>query len=65
MSETKNDWYRTDLAHIHDVGFGDYVLNSVSGILSLLKQAEILDGLIVDLGCGSGLSCEAFVRAGY
>jgi hypothetical protein len=48
-------WYREDLAYIHDVGFGDYALESVPGILELLARTEIGEGLVVDLSCGSGL----------
>lgn len=60
-----SEWYREDLAYIHDVGFRSYVLQAIPGILAILKQYGIEDGLIVDLGCGSGLSAEELVRAGY
>lgn len=60
-----NEWYREDLAYIHDVGFRTYTLQALPGILAILKQQGLQEGLIVDLGCGSGLSAEAFVRAGY
>lgn len=59
-----NEWYREDLAYIHDVGFSSYVLQALPGILAILQQG-IATGLIVDLGCGSGLSTQAFVQAGY
>ncbi len=58
-------WYKEDLAFIHDVGFSDYALKSAPGILKILKQNNIQEGLIVDLGCGSGLSAQEFVRANY
>ena len=60
-----NEWYRKDLAYIHDIGFRSYVLQAIPVILAILKQHGIQDGLIVDLGCGSGLSAEELVRAGY
>lgn len=60
-----NEWYREDLAYIHDVGFRSYVLQAMPGILDILKQQGIATGLVVDLGCGSGLSSEAFGQAGY
>lgn len=50
------EWYKKDLAHIHDVGHSDYALKSAPGILKILAQNNIRDGLVVDLGCGSGLS---------
>ncbi|MUG97301.1 methyltransferase domain-containing protein [Scytonema sp. UIC 10036] len=58
-------WYKEDLAFIHDVGFSDYALKSAPGILEILKQNNIKEGLIVDLGCGSGLSAQEFVKANY
>jgi SAM-dependent methyltransferase len=51
--------YDESLAYIHDVGFGDYARNSAPGLLEILRQAGIATGLVVDLGCGSGLwACE-------
>lgn len=66
-------WYNDDLAYIHDVGFRDYALKSTSGILELLSVAfgshkqvrKIQTGLIVELGCGSGLTAEMLHQAGY
>ncbi|WP_404790767.1 class I SAM-dependent methyltransferase [Altericista sp. CCNU0014] len=58
-------WYGEDLAYIHDVGFRDYALKSAPGILDILKHREIQSGLIVELGCGSGLSTEILHQSGY
>jgi 2-polyprenyl-3-methyl-5-hydroxy-6-metoxy-1,4-benzoquinol methylase len=58
-------WYNADLAYIHDVGFRDYALKSAPGILEILKARQIPPGLIVDLGCGSGLLTELLERVGY
>jgi SAM-dependent methyltransferase len=59
------DAYKDDLAYIHDVGFGDFARNSAPGLLEILRQAGITTGLVVDLGCGSGLWARELVRAGY
>lgn len=59
------EWYKEDLAYIHDVGYGDYALKSAPGILKILTQNNIRDGLVVDLGCGSGLSALALSKAHY
>lgn len=59
------DWYNEDLAYIHDTGFRDYALKSMLGILEILQYDNISTGLIVDLGCGSGLSTEILDRHGY
>src|SRR5215204_3844843 len=58
-------WYREDLAYIHDVGHGDFALESAPGILEILARNGINDGLVVDLGCGSGLWARELVDAGY
>jgi SAM-dependent methyltransferase len=60
-----SQWYKEDLAYIHDVGFSSYVLQAMPGILATLSQQGIQSGLVVDLGCGSGLSAEKLVQAGY
>ncbi|QIN81773.1 methyltransferase domain-containing protein [Rubrobacter tropicus] len=59
------DWYREDLAYIHDVGHADFALKSAPGILEILKDNGIPDGLVVDLGCGSGLWARELLGAGY
>jgi SAM-dependent methyltransferase len=58
-------WYKQDLAYIHDVGFSDFALKSALGIIEILQNHNIDKGLIVDLGCGSGLSAQEFVKANY
>lgn len=57
--------YRTDLAYIHHTGFRDFALQAAPGLFDLLRQHKIIDGLIVDLGCGSGIWAKELVRAGY
>ncbi|NJK39791.1 MAG: methyltransferase domain-containing protein [Oscillatoriales cyanobacterium RM1_1_9] len=60
-----NQPYGSDLAYIHDVGFSAHALKSAPGILAILQQAGLQGSLIVDLGCGTGLSAQAFTQAGY
>ena len=57
------EWYREDLAYIHDVGFGDYALGAAPGILEILDRNGIREGLVVDLGCGSGLWARELAKA--
>ena len=59
------EWYKEDLAYIHDVGHSDYALKSAPGILEILAQNNIREGLVVDLGCGSGLSALELTKAHY
>ena len=48
-------FYREDLAYIHDVGHADFALRAAPGILEMLRENDVPDGLVVDLGFGSGL----------
>jgi len=57
--------YQRDLAYIHDAGFGDYARKSAPGLLAILRQAGIRGGVVVDLGCGSGIWAAELVRRGY
>ncbi len=57
--------YGEDLAYIHDAGFSGFALNSATGLLALLRRNGIGRGLIVDLGCGSGVWARQLGFAGY
>lgn len=57
--------YDTDLAYIHDVGFGGFAEGIAPGVLALLGAAGIDSGRVVDLGCGSGIWARALADAGY
>jgi SAM-dependent methyltransferase len=58
-------FYRDDLAYIHDVGHADFALRCAPGILEILEENGVPDGLVVDLGCGSGQWARELLRAGY
>ncbi len=57
--------YRKDLAYIHDVRFGEIARSASPVLLEALRRAGLEKGLVVDLGCGSGLFAEPLVAAGY
>lgn len=57
--------YGEDLAYIHDVGFGGFAAGAAPGILGLLGRCGVKTGLVVDLGCGSGVFAEALLRFNY
>ncbi|PYT08217.1 MAG: class I SAM-dependent methyltransferase [Acidobacteria bacterium] len=57
--------YSQDLAYIHDAGFSDFALGAAPGLLSILRRNRITKGLVVDLGCGSGVWARDLLRAGY
>ena len=57
--------YGTDLAYVHDVGFGHFARDGAPWILAQLRRRGIRGGRVVDLGCGSGIWAAALCRAGY
>ncbi|HEV3255335.1 MAG TPA: class I SAM-dependent methyltransferase [Gemmataceae bacterium] len=57
--------YQDDLAYIHDVGFGGFAIKAAPGLLAILRKRGITKGLVVDLGCGSGLWARELCTAGY
>jgi SAM-dependent methyltransferase len=70
MSHPLRNGYRTDLAYIHDAGFGQFAREAAPGLLAWLSRAGVesrREGCrrVVDLGCGSGLWCRGLADAGY
>jgi SAM-dependent methyltransferase len=57
--------YGRDVAYVHDTGHGDFARDAAPGVLGLMRRAGIHEGLVVDLGCGSGIWAAALVDAGY
>ena len=57
--------YGDDLAYIHDSGFGDFARGAAPGVLQTLRRNGVKDGLVVDLGCGSGIWAEILLAEGY
>ena len=57
--------YRTDLAYIHDAGFGDYARKAAPNLLRLLTWHRLHNGKVIDLGCGSGILARELCKAGY
>jgi SAM-dependent methyltransferase len=65
MKHASTPAYQEDLAYIHDVGHGDFARDAAPHLLKMLAAAGIRDGLIVDLGCGSGIWAKELVDRGY
>lgn len=59
------EWYGEDLAFIHDVGYGGFALGSAPAVLEILERSKARGGLVVDLGCGSGLWARELVKSRY
>ncbi len=56
-------YYRPDLARIHHLGFGFHAEDTAPGVLALLEPVR--GGLVVEIGCGSGLLTRHLVGAGH
>jgi len=57
--------YRDDLAYIHDAGFGGFAREAGPVLVDALRRGRITDGLVIDLGCGSGILSGVVTDAGY
>jgi SAM-dependent methyltransferase len=57
--------YREDLAHVHDAGFGFTARGASAALLRALARAGAREGLVIDLGCGSGLLSREVASAGF
>jgi SAM-dependent methyltransferase len=58
-------YYRRDLALIHHRGFGFHARACAPGILALLEPVRSREGLVLELGCGSGLLTRELAAAGH
>lgn len=58
-------YYRHDLALVHHLGYGFHADMCAPGILELLAPVRERDGLVVEIGCGSGLLTRYLVDAGH
>ena len=65
MGSDGTPYYRADLARIHHLGFGFHAERCAPGILALLEPVRERNGLVVELGCGSGLLTRYLVDAGH
>lgn len=57
-------YYRRNLALVHHLGFGFHADACAPGIVALLEGVRERDGLVVELGCGSGLLTRHLTDAG-
>ena len=58
-------YYRRDLAVVHHLGFASHADMCAPGILELLEPVRVRRGVVVELGCGSGLLTRHLVHAGH
>jgi SAM-dependent methyltransferase len=57
-------YYRRDLALVHHLGYGFHADRCAPGIVALLEPVRERNGLVLELGCGSGLLTRYLLDAG-
>jgi len=58
-------YYRSDLARVHHEGFGHHADACAPGILQLLEPIRDRRGVVLELGCGSGILTRHLIDAGH
>lgn len=58
-------FYGRDLAYVFDQGYGFHAEACAPGILRMLEPIRARRGLVLEIGCGSGLLTRHLVRAGH
>jgi SAM-dependent methyltransferase len=58
-------YYREALALVHDRAYGSHAAACAAGILAFLEPVRLLGGIVLELGCGSGLLTQELVAAGH
>jgi SAM-dependent methyltransferase len=57
--------YGPELAYVHEAGFSGFARLASPALLRILQKHRVTGGLVVDLGCGTGIWAAALLRAGY
>lgn len=65
MAPPHAPYYRPDLALVHHLGFGFHADACAPGILALLEPVRARHGLVLEVGCGSGLLTRHLIDAGH
>jgi SAM-dependent methyltransferase len=65
VSTHEEPYYRRDLALVHHLGYGFHAAACAPGILDLLAPVRARGGLVLEIGCGSGLLTRELIAAGH
>jgi SAM-dependent methyltransferase len=65
VAPPEDPYYRRDLALVHHRGFGFHAAACAPGIVALLDPVRSRNGLVLELGCGSGLLTRELTAAGH
>jgi SAM-dependent methyltransferase len=58
-------YHRPDVALVHHLGFGFHAAACAPGIVELLAPVRARGGVVLELGCGSGLLTGELIAAGH
>lgn len=58
-------FYDTDLAYVHDTSYGNFARKAAKMLKKLFNQEFYEKGLIIDLGCGSGIVAKELLDDGF
>jgi SAM-dependent methyltransferase len=58
-------YYRSGLARVHHLGFASHAEACAPGVLALLEPVRARGGLVLEIGCGSGLLTRHLTDAGH
>jgi SAM-dependent methyltransferase len=61
----REPYYRPDLSLVHDRGFGFHAQLCAPGLLDRLESVLARDGLVLEIGCGTGQLTRHLVAAGH
>jgi SAM-dependent methyltransferase len=64
-STDRPQYYQPDLALVHHLGFGFHADACAPGIVALLEPVRARQGLVLEVGCGSGLLTRHLIDAGH
>ncbi|MDY6802283.1 MAG: class I SAM-dependent methyltransferase [Cyanobacteriota bacterium] len=56
-------FYGKDLAYVHDLGYGEIAEAAALFLLQQLETSNLNSGLIIDLGCGSGIFAKEICQS--
>src|ERR1700733_11477463 len=65
MATPGDPYYRPDLAAVHHRGFAFHAAACAPGIVDLLAPVRSRRGLVLELGCGTGLLTRELIAAGH
>src|SRR6476646_1656364 len=65
MDRDDQPYYRDDLALVHHRGFGFHADMCAPGVVALLGPVRDRRGLVLEIGCGSGLLTRHLLDAGH